>query len=61
MPVAFENSVKTFLTKMVSDVKTQGAAESQLLEEESEIRDVVNENSANEQQISLTGQGRNTM
>ena len=41
--VAFENPVETFLNKMLSDVKTQGGVESQLLEEKSEILDVMNE------------------
>ena len=41
--IAFENPVETFLNKILSDAKTQGAVESQLLEEKSEILDAMNE------------------
>jgi ribosomal protein L32 len=41
--IAFENPVETFLNKIISDAKTQGAVESQLLEEKSEILDAMNE------------------
>jgi len=41
--IAFENPVESFLNKILSDAKTQGAVESQLLEEKSEILDAMNE------------------
>lgn len=41
--IAFENPVETFLNQILSDAKTQGAVESQLLEEKSEILDAMNE------------------
>lgn len=41
--LAFENPVETFLNKILSDAKTQSAVEAQLLEEKSEILDVMNE------------------
>jgi rRNA maturation endonuclease Nob1 len=39
--IAFENPVDTFLNKILSDAKTQGAVESQLLEGKSEILDAM--------------------
>jgi len=39
--IAFENPVDTFLNKILSDAKTQGAVESQLLESKSEILDAM--------------------
>ena len=41
--IAFANPVETFLNKILSDAKTQGAVEAQLLEEKSEILDSMNE------------------
>ncbi|MFZ0966294.1 MAG: hypothetical protein WAN82_06680 [Candidatus Bathyarchaeia archaeon] len=41
--IAFENPVETFLNKILSDAKTQGTVEAQLLEEKSEILDSMNE------------------
>jgi len=41
--VAFENPVEAFLNKILSDAKTQTAVEAQLLEEKSEILDIMNE------------------
>lgn len=41
--IAFTNPVETFLNKILSDAKTQGAVEAQLLEEKSEILDAMNE------------------
>jgi rRNA maturation endonuclease Nob1 len=41
--IAFENPVETFLNKILSDAKTQGTVEAQLLEEKSEILDAMYE------------------
>jgi len=41
--IAFENPMETFLNKILSDAKTQGTVEAQLLEEKSEILDSMNE------------------
>jgi len=41
--IAFENPVEAFLNKILSDAKTQSTVEAQLLEEKSEILDVMNE------------------
>jgi methyl-accepting chemotaxis protein len=41
--IAFTNPVETFLNKVLSDAKTQGTVETQLLEEKGEILDVMNE------------------
>ena len=41
--IAFENPVEAFLNKILSDAKKQSAAETQLLEEKSEILDAINE------------------
>jgi len=41
--VVFENPVETFLNKILSDAKSQGAVETQLMEEKSEILDAMNE------------------
>ena len=41
--IAFANPVETFLNKILSDAKTQGTVEAQLLEEKSEILDSMNE------------------
>ena len=41
--IAFENPVEAFLNKILSDAKTQGTVEAQLLEEKSEILDSMNE------------------
>ncbi|MEM3581378.1 MAG: hypothetical protein QXQ64_09020 [Candidatus Bathyarchaeia archaeon] len=41
--IAFENPVEAFLNKILSDAKKQSAVETQLLEEKSEILDVMNE------------------
>jgi methyl-accepting chemotaxis protein len=41
--IAFTNPVETFLNNILSDAKTQGAVETQLLEEKSEILDSMNE------------------
>ena len=41
--MAFANPVETFLNKILSDAKTQGTVEAQLLEEKSEILDSMNE------------------
>jgi len=48
--IAFENPVETFLNKILSDAKQQSTVETQLLEEKSEILDIMNEtiNSSNE-------------
>lgn len=39
--IAFENPVETFLNKILSDAKTQGAVETQLLESKSEVLDAM--------------------
>lgn len=39
--IAFENPVETFLNKVLSDAKTQSGVENQLLENKSEILDVM--------------------
>ena len=41
--IAFTNPVETFLNNILSDAKTQGTVEAQLLEEKSEILDVMSE------------------
>jgi len=41
--IAFANPVETFLNKILSDAKTQGTVEAQLLGEKSEILDSMNE------------------
>ena len=41
--IAFTNPVETFLNKILSDAKTQGTVEAQLLEEKSEILDAMSE------------------
>lgn len=41
--IVFANPVETFLNKILSDAKTQGTVEAQLLEEKSEILDSMNE------------------
>ena len=41
--IAFTNPVETFLNKILSDAKTQGTVEAQLLEEKSEIFDSMSE------------------
>ena len=41
--IVFTNPVETFLNNILSDAKTQGAVEAQLLEEKSEILDVMSE------------------
>ena len=41
--IAFANPVETFLNKILSDAKTQGTVEAQLLEEKSEIPDSMSE------------------
>jgi len=41
--IAFQNPLETFLTRILSDAKTQGTAEAQLLEEKSEILDAMSE------------------
>jgi len=41
--IAFANPVDTFLNKILSDAKTQGTVEAQLLEEKSEIPDSMSE------------------
>jgi predicted transcriptional regulator len=41
--IAFENPVETFLNKILSDARTQSAVETQILEEKSEILDLMNE------------------
>jgi len=41
--IAFSNPVETFLNHILSDAKTQGTVETQLLEEKSEILDSMNE------------------
>jgi DNA repair exonuclease SbcCD ATPase subunit len=41
--IAFTNPVETFLNKILSDAKTQGAVETQLLEEKSEVLDAMYE------------------
>jgi len=41
--IAFENPMETFLNNILSDAKKQGAVETQLLEEKSEILDAMNE------------------
>jgi rRNA maturation endonuclease Nob1 len=41
--IAFTNPVETFLNTVLSDAKTQGTVETQLLEEKSEILDSMNE------------------
>jgi len=39
--IAFENPVETFLNKILSDAKTQGTVETQLIENKSEILDAM--------------------
>lgn len=41
--VAFENPVETFLNKILSDAKKQGAVEAQMLDGKSELLDLMNE------------------
>jgi len=41
--IVFENPVETFLNKILSDAKKQGSVESQLLEQKSEVLDIMNE------------------
>ena len=41
--IAFSNPVEAFLNQILSDAKTQGSVETQLLEEKSEILDSMNE------------------
>lgn len=41
--ITFDNPVETFLNKILSDAKSQSAAESQILEEKSELLDIMNE------------------
>lgn len=41
--IAFTNPVETFLNNILSDAKTQGAVETQLLEEKSEVLDAMYE------------------
>jgi hypothetical protein len=41
--IAFTNPVETFLNNIISDAKTQGTVEAQLLEEKSEILDAMSE------------------
>jgi len=41
--ITFSNPVETFLNKILSDAKSQGTVEAQLLEEKSEILDSMNE------------------
>jgi hypothetical protein len=41
--LAFENPVETFLNKILSDAKTQGAVETQLLEKKGEVLDAMYE------------------
>ena len=41
--IAFENPVETFLNKILSDAKKQSAVETQMLENKSELLDVMNE------------------
>jgi len=41
--IAFENPVETFLNKILSDARKQGAVEAQVLDEKSELLDAMNE------------------
>jgi len=41
--IAFENPVETFLNKILSDAKKQSAVETQLVEDKSEVIDLMNE------------------
>ena len=41
--IAFENPVETFLNKILSDAKKQGAVEAQMLDGKSELLDLMNE------------------
>jgi len=41
--IMFDNPVETFLNKILSDAKTQTAVESQLIEQKSEILDVISD------------------
>jgi rubrerythrin len=41
--IAFENPVETFLNKILSEAKKQNAVETQLVEDKSEILDIMNE------------------
>lgn len=41
--IAFENPVETFLNKILSEAKSQSAVETQLVEDKSEILDIMNE------------------
>lgn len=41
--IAFENPVETFLNKILSDARKQGAVETQVLDEKSELLDAMNE------------------
>jgi hypothetical protein len=49
--VAFESPVEAFLNKILSDAKTQTAVESQLVEQKSEILDMMNETVESNSQI----------
>ncbi len=49
--IAFENPVETFLNKILSDAKTQGTVEAQLLEDKSEILDAMYETIESDNEI----------
>ena len=49
--IAFENPVETFLNKILSDAKRQGAVETQLLEDKSEILDAMYETIESDNEI----------
>jgi rRNA maturation endonuclease Nob1 len=49
--IAFENPVETFLNKILSDAKKQGAVETQLLEDKSEVLDAMYETIESDNQI----------
>jgi hypothetical protein len=49
--IAFENSVETFLNKILSDAKKQSAVETQLLEGKSELLDAMFETMESDNEI----------
>jgi len=49
--IAFENPMETFLNKILSDAKRQGAVETQLLEDKSEILDAMYETIESDNEI----------
>jgi hypothetical protein len=52
--IVFENPIEAFLNKILLDAKKQSVVETQLLDQKSELLDVMNENCGGEQQNSST-------